>query len=369
MGQTTIDAEALRDLLDENQPVTVLDIRRAEDHAEWAIPGSVHVEAYDALKAGDPNALSDVDLPEGTPVVTVCNVGKTSAIAAEQLRARGFQALSLAGGMKAWSLAWNSAEVQVPNSDARIIQVRRTGKGCLSYIVGSDDEAAVIDAALQSQVYLSLASEYGWKVTSVLETHVHADHLSRSRRLAELSGATLYLPDQNRVSYPFTPLRDADVLDIGGAKLTAIRTPGHTPESTSYLLDEQALFTGDTLFLAGVGRPDLEASTEEAQTKARALYRSLERILDLPPETFILPGHTSEPVAFDGQPLVGTLAEVREKVEALGASEDAFVETILARIPPTPPNHHHIVELNEAGLLPEGDPTDLEAGANRCAVS
>jgi glyoxylase-like metal-dependent hydrolase (beta-lactamase superfamily II) len=369
MSQTIIDAEALRGLLDENQPVTVLDIRRAEDHAEWAIPGSVHVEAYDALKAGDPNALSNVDLPEGAPVVTVCNVGKTSAIAAEQLRAQGFQALSLAGGMKAWSLAWNSAEVQVPNSDARIIQVRRTGKGCLSYVVGSVDEAAVIDTALEPEVYLSLASEHGWKVTSVLETHVHADHLSRSRGLAELSAAALYLPDHNRVSYPFTPIRDADALNVGAAELTATRTPGHTPESTSYLLDKQALFTGDTVVLAGVGRPDLEASPEEAQTKARALYRSLERILDLPPKTLILPAHTSEPVAFDGQPLVGTLAEVREKVEALGASEDAFVETILARIPPTPPNHHRIVELNEAGLFPEGDPTDLEAGANRCAVS
>jgi glyoxylase-like metal-dependent hydrolase (beta-lactamase superfamily II) len=369
MAQTTIDAEALRDLLDENQPVTVLDIRRAEDRAEWAIPGSVHVEAYDALKAGDPNALSNVDLPEGAPVVTVCGVGKTSAIAAEQLRARGLRALSLAGGMKAWSLAWNSAEVQVPNSDARIIQVRRTGKGCLSYVIASDDEAAVIDAALEPQVYLSLASVHGWKVTSVLETHVHADHLSRSRRLAELSGAALYLPDQNRVSYPFTPLRDADELDIGAAELTAMCTPGHTPESTAYLLDNRALFTGDTLFLAGVGRPDLEASPEEARTRAHELYRSLERILDLPPETLILPAHTSEPVAFDGQPLVGTLAEVREKVEALGASEDAFVETILVRIPPTPPNHHRIVELNEAGLFPEGDLTDLEAGANRCAVS
>nr|MDQ5817547.1 MBL fold metallo-hydrolase [Actinomycetota bacterium] len=85
--------------------------------------------------------------------------------------------------------------------------------------------------------------------------------------------------------------------------------------------------------------------------------------------TLVLPGHTSEPVAFDGDPLVGTLAEVRERVEVLSASEDAFMTTILARIPPTPPNHHRIVESNEAGVFPEGDPTDLEAGANRCAVA
>lgn len=368
MTQTTISVETLRDLLDRGEPVTVLDIRRSEARDEWAIPESLHADAYDALRSGDPNALADVDLPRETPVVTVCNVGKTSAIAAERLRARGFRARSLAGGMKAWSLAWNSAEVPVPGSDARVIQVRRTGKGCLSYVIGSNGEAVVIDAALEPEVYLRLAEERGWTITSVLETHVHADHLSRSRRLAELSGATLRLPDQDRVSYPFEPVRDADTLEVGAAKLVAMRTPGHTPESTCYLLDEGALFTGDTLFLEGVGRPDLEASPEETRERAHALYRSLERILELPPDTLVLPAHTSELVAFDGKPLAGTLAEVREKVEALGASEDAFVETILGRIPPTPPNHHRIVELNEAGSFPEGDPTDLEAGANRCAV-
>jgi glyoxylase-like metal-dependent hydrolase (beta-lactamase superfamily II)/rhodanese-related sulfurtransferase len=369
MTQSTIDVEALRGVLDQGEPVTVLDIRRAEARAEWAIPGSVHVDVYDALRSGAPDALADVDLPKDAPVVTVCNVGKTSAIAAEQLRTRGFQARSLAGGMKAWSLAWNSAEVPVPGSGTRVIQVRRTGKGCLSYVIISGGEAAVIDAALDPEVYLNLANEHGWTITSVLETHVHADHISRSRSLADLSGTTVQLPDQDRVSYPFEPVRDADTLEIGAARLVAMRTPGHTPESTCYLLDDKALFTGDTLFLEGVGRPDLEAGLEETRARAHALYRSLGRILDLPPDTLVLPGHTSEPVAFDGKPLVGKLAEVREKVEALGASEDAFVETILGRIPPTPPNHHRIVELNEAGLFPEGDPTDLEAGANRCVVA
>jgi hypothetical protein len=81
--------------------------------------------------------------------VTICGEGVTSLIAAEQLRARGFEALSLAGGMKAWSLAWNSAEVSMPGSQARVIQVRRTGKGCLSYLIGSQGSAAVIDAALE----------------------------------------------------------------------------------------------------------------------------------------------------------------------------------------------------------------------------
>ena len=368
MTQTTISVETLRDALDRGESVTVLDIRRAEARTEWAIPGSVHVNAYDALRSGDPDALAGVDLPRDVPVVTVCNVGKTSTIAAEQLRARGFEAHSLAGGMKAWSLAWNSAEVSVPGSDARVVQVRRTGKGCLSYIVGSGDEALVIDAVVDPEVYLELAAAYGWRIARVLETHVHADHLSRARKLAEASRAVLYLPEQNRVSYPFSPVRDGDALEVGVTRLEALGTPGHTPESTSYLLDGEALFTGDTLFTAAVGRPDLDTDAEGARQRARALYDSLRRILTLSGETLILPGHTSEPVAFDRQPIAATLVEVRERTEVLGLSEEEFVRRITARVPPTPANYERIVALNEAGRMAEGDPTDLEAGANRCAV-
>jgi glyoxylase-like metal-dependent hydrolase (beta-lactamase superfamily II) len=365
----TIDVDELRALLAEHQPVTVLDIRKAEDRAEWSIPGSIHVDAYEALKAGDPAALSDADLPIDPPVVTVCGAGKVSLTAMEQLRARGYDARSLGGGMKAWSLAWNSAEVTMRGEAATVIQVRRTGKGCLSYLVGNGGEAAVIDAALPPAVYQQLAAERGWNITHVLETHVHADHLSRSRRLAEETGATLHLPEQDRVAYPFDPIRDGDTLSIGSSVITALRTPGHTLESTSYLLDRSVLFTGDTLFLSGVGRPDLEASPEQARERARLLHASLARLTALPSETVILPGHTSEPAPFDDRPISATLAAVISRVGMLGLSEVAFVEAILARIPPTPPNHARIVALNEAGEMPDGDPTDLEAGANRCAVS
>jgi glyoxylase-like metal-dependent hydrolase (beta-lactamase superfamily II) len=368
MTRTTIEVEGLRDLLDQGQPVTVLDIRRSAERAEWAIPGSVHVEAYDALKADDPNALADVDLPREGPVVAVCGAGKTSVIAAEQLRARGFQALSLAGGMKAWTLAWNTAKVSVPGTETQVIQMRRTGKGCLSYLIGSSGEAAVIDAALEPEVYLDLAAYHGLKIKHVLDTHVHADHLSRSRKLAELSEATLHLPEEAPVSYSFSALREGDKLGIGAVKLETLHTPGHTWESSSYLLDRRVIFTGDTLFLAAVGRPDLEASPREARAKAYRLYGTLRRLLALPPETLVLPGHTNEPVPFDGEPLCATLGEVHHRVGLLREDEDAFVETLTAHLSPTPANHARIVELNKAEVLPEEDPAELEAGANRCAA-
>ena len=365
----TITVDGLRTMLAEGRPVTVLDVRNAEARAEWVIPGSVHVDAYEALKAGDPAALTGVDLPQDRPVVTVCGAGRASLTAMEQLRARGYDARSLAGGMKAWSLAWNSAAVPIPESAASVVQVRRTGKGCLSYLIGSDGVAAVVDAALDPEVYTGLAAERGWTIAHVLDTHVYADHLSRSRVLSELTGATLYLPMQDRVSFPFEPVHDGDEIAIGSARLIALRTPGHTMEATTYLLDGRALFTGDTLFLAAVGRPDLEASVDEARARARLLYRSLKNLMNLPGDTVVLPGHTSAPIAFDGEPIAEKLAEVTARIEMLRLPEDAFVERILARIPPAPPNHDAIVAYNEAGELPAGDPTELEAGANRCAVA
>src|SRR3989440_1182245 len=311
MTARTISTEDLRDLLERGARVTVLDVRPAAERAEWSIPGRVHADAYDALRRRDPTALVDFHPTNGDRVVTVCAAGKTSKLAAERLRARGLDAVSLEGGMRAWSLAWNTAEVPCLGSTARIVQLRRTGKGCLSYLIGSDGDAAVVDASLEPQIYHRVADERGWRIRAVLETHVHADHLSRARALAVDTGARLCLPATERVSFQYTPLKDGDIVRVGSAGLRVFHTPGHTPESACYLLDKRVLFTGDTVFLAAVGRPDLEATTDESRSRAHVLHASLQRLLALPPETVILPTHTSEPVAFHGRPISATLRAVQ----------------------------------------------------------
>jgi rhodanese-related sulfurtransferase len=302
----TIDANTLRDWLQSHEPVIVLDVRSDEDRAQWAIPGSLHINAYEALKTGQPGALAGAILPRDRPVITVCNAGRVSQTAAAILADRGLDARTLVGGMKAWSLAWNTADISLQDSTVQILQVRRTGKGCLSYLVGSDDEAAVIDPSLPADIYVDLAHRRRWPIRYVLETHIHADHLSRARELATRTGAMLLLPVQQRARFPFRAVADGDCIQIGGATLAAIHTPGHPDESTSFVLNDGAAFTGDTLFTNGVGRPL--------------------------------------------------------------ASESGFVERVTCNLPPAPPNFVHIVELNESGDVRGIDPIDLEAGANRCAV-
>jgi rhodanese-related sulfurtransferase len=100
--QENIDARTLRDMLERDERIMVVDVRKQEDHAEGSIPGSVNFDAYDALHAGDQRAMEELELPEGVRVVTVCNRGHSSAVAAEQLRRQGHEAFYLEGGMEAW---------------------------------------------------------------------------------------------------------------------------------------------------------------------------------------------------------------------------------------------------------------------------
>jgi glyoxylase-like metal-dependent hydrolase (beta-lactamase superfamily II) len=367
-GNETYELEvaSLQEMLDRGAEVTILDVRPTAERAEWYIPGSVHRDAYEALRAGNAEALADVAFDKKVPVVVVCAMGRTSAIAAALLRQRGYEAFSLNGGMKAWSLAWNTAELS--SSDASLVQVRRTGKGCLSYVLASGTVAVVVDASLDPDVYLRIVSDRGWRIRHVVDTHIHADHLSRSRALAATAGSTLWLPEQRRVRFAHRILGDGAELSFGRTRLRALHTPGHTLESMSYLVDERWLLTGDTLFLSAVGRPDLEATADKARGRALLLHASLVRLFALDSRLLVLPSHTSAPVPFDHKVVGSPLGAVRDAIP-LPADAAAFAMSVLGRIPQTPPNHHAIVSSNEAGELPPSDPTDLEAGANRCAVS
>ena len=292
-----------------------------------------------------------------------------SQTAADFLSERGFDVRSLTGGMKAWSLAWNTARVPITDDGITIIQVRRTGKGCLSYILLSEGDAAVIDASLPPEVYEDIARSHGARIHRVIETHIHADHVSRARQLADRVGAQLLLPPQERVAFPFSAVHDGDDIAIGDARLIARHTPGHTLESMSYVLDGHAIFTGDTLFTKGVGRPDLHADAAGAKERARALFQSLQAIRTLGSDVSVLPAHTGEQVAFDGRPVMSRMSTIEKWLGGWLVSESAFVDRVVSRLPETPPNFGRIVELNERGEMPEVDVTELEAGANRCAVS
>ena len=362
-----VSSETLRNWLEEGKEVSILDVRPIQERSEWFIPGSIFFNAYDKLKAHKPDALHGLHLDKKIPVVTVCAAGKTSSIAAGQLNEQGFEVYSLQGGMKAWGMAWNTAKLSF--RDFEIIQFRRTGKGCLSYLIASNNEAIIIDASLPVEIYQEALQKNKLRLKHVIETHIHADHLSRAKQLAEINKSTLHLPAPNKVNFDFIPVTGSTVFQIGNISIKAIQTPGHTLESTSYLIDDKVLFTGDTLFINGVGRPDLKANNDEAMQKSKMLYQSLQKLLALDENIIVLPAHTSQPVEFDSIPIQATIGSIKHNVAILKLREEEFVNTILQRIPPTPANYLSIVERNIKGDFSDINPVDLEAGANRCAVS
>jgi glyoxylase-like metal-dependent hydrolase (beta-lactamase superfamily II)/rhodanese-related sulfurtransferase len=362
-----ITATDLRGLLETGKDIFVLDVRPLNERSEWQIPGSVHLDAYQRLNDNDLTVMEGIDIPLNKKVITVCAAGRTSMMAAQELRNKGIEAYSLAGGMKAWSLAWNTARLEYPELGFEILQVRRTGKGCLSYILYSKGCAVIIDPSLNVEVYEQLLEDHDLKLKYVIETHTHADHLSRAHLLAEKFNAELLLPGHSKVAFDHRSVYDNDTITLQSLSIRAIYTPGHTYDSMSYLANDRLLFTGDTLFTDSIGRPDLKSSPEETKMKTSALFHSLRRILSLPENLIVLPGHTNKPVEFDNVVLQTTIAQAKDQISILKLDEDEFITMVLIKLPPTPENYMAIVASNIFGE-PILD-TALESGANRCSLN
>jgi glyoxylase-like metal-dependent hydrolase (beta-lactamase superfamily II) len=368
-----ITSGELKAKLEAGDPVAIVDIRESDAYREWHIPGSTNIPVTNALKSRQDHALVDRanSLPKDRPIVTVCRAGVISQRAATVLESLGFDVATLTGGLRVWGSVWTEARIPLSNAHtASLIQVRRNGKGCLSYIVGSGDEAAVADPSVAYEAYTEIAEREGLRITRVLETHVHADHLSRARELCRVTGAELVLPQNDRVTFDYTPVTDGDVLTVGDLQVRVLATPGHTGESVCYLVGEGALLSGDTLFVDAVGRPDLEHGDQGAESAARMLYASLHEGLlgRVPHDVAIYPAHHGTPIGFDGQPVRSTVGNLRSDLELLGHGEEEFVGRVLKSLAAKPPNHERIIAINEGRARLDVDPLDVEAGPNRCAA-
>jgi len=365
-------SDELKQHLEEGTAVQILDIREANEFDDWNIFSSVNIPMMEALSMGDYGAIDDrvKDLPTDQPVAVICRSGNTSKVAAARMEALGFDAASLQGGIHGWSAVWSEAKVPV-DADWSLTQIRRNGKGCLSYMIASDGKAAVIDPCVDASVFTSIAARDNLTITDVIETHVHADHVSRAPSLCETTGAPLWIGKNDRVQFKYEALEDGQEITVGSVTLRAMATPGHTGESLCFDVGGKVLLSGDTVFTDAVGRPDLEAGDAGAAAGAGLLYDSIrEKVLPCEDGMVVCPGHTSDSIGFDGVALCAPLSEVRPHVEPmLGTEKAAFVETVVGLLGPKPPNFQRVLSVNEGRMdLAWLDPLELEAGPNRCAV-
>jgi len=305
-------------------------------------------------------------LPRDRPVITLCHSGNRSLEAARFLRQSGIPAQSLRGGIAAWNRVYDVAAMPI-GERGEVVQFRRLGKGCLSYLVTAGGEAAVIDPSWQISQYLDAAASRGARIRAVMDTHLHADHISGARRLTEESSATLYLSPADGFAFGgFAAVREGFTARVGPLVLKALAAPGHTAGSVAWDIAGVALLTGDTLFLESIGRPDLHG---QAEAFAHDLYDTLQRLAVLPENLLILPGHYPDNVGLVyGQPHADRLGPIRTRLRFAGEDESAFVERV-RRVPERPPNMVAILEINRQGTPASDDEAGgLEEGPNRCAV-
>ncbi|MET0939349.1 MAG: MBL fold metallo-hydrolase [Gaiellaceae bacterium] len=237
--------------------------------------------------------------------------------------------------------------------------------GCASYLIGDEEagEAVLVDPAYAIEPFLEEAAARGLRIGRVLETHTHADHLSGHGRLALEQGLPVSVHAAAGAEYPHDDLEDGDEIAVGSVALRTLHTPGHRPEHCSFLAGD-ALLTGDSLFVGAAARPDLAV---DARDGAEGLFHSLHRLLELPDDVRVLPGHVAGSLCGAGmsEELSSTIGHERRFNAALAlATVEEFVADSAAVTTPRPPNMEHIVDLNRGpfvGSVPILEPIERDS--------
>ncbi|MEH7419232.1 MBL fold metallo-hydrolase [Neobacillus drentensis] len=352
----------------------IFDVRNDSDFQDWKIEG----ENFRYLNMPYFELLDGVEeiigkIPTDKDILVVCAKEGSSVMVAEMLSEAGLNVSYLKGGMKAWSEHLEPVKLGDLNDGGEIYQFVRVGKGCLSYMVVSNGEAALIDATRMTDIYLDFAESIGAKITNVFDTHLHADHISGGRTIAEKMGAIYWLPpkDATEVTFEYQPLEDGSDVKIGDTiiNIQALYSPGHTIGSTSFVVDGKFLLSGDILFIDSIGRPDLAGMAEDWVGDLReTLYK---RYRELSEELIVLPAHFMiiEELNDDGS--------VSEKLSILIAKnhglniedENDFRKMVTENLPPQPHAYQEIRETNMGKINPDLEKQrEMEIGPNRCAV-
>jgi glyoxylase-like metal-dependent hydrolase (beta-lactamase superfamily II)/rhodanese-related sulfurtransferase len=378
----TVEVGEILSRIDRGDDVVLLDVRNHEEFSSWTFEArrpieTVHVPYFDFIEDGEGSIAK---VPKGRELVVLCAQGGSSEMVVGMLGEAGIPSRNVKGGMVAYGDYLDPARVPLASEEAsrfEIWQIDRRGKGCLAYVVRSGAEAIVVDPSRHASWYEAFVAKLGARILRVLDTHVQADHVSGGPQLAQKLGVpySVAAGPEFTLQQTVEPLEDGQTIALGGplgarVEVRAMRTPGHTPGSTSFLVDGRYLLSGDTLFVASVGRPDLGGHVEEW---GEALFETLtRRIASLPDDVTVLPAHYggAREVGADGV-VAGHLGELRRGVPEMQArTAKELVDRVRAAIKAPPPAYSEMIEYNLGGrsATPERI-VEWELGKNQCAVA
>jgi glyoxylase-like metal-dependent hydrolase (beta-lactamase superfamily II)/rhodanese-related sulfurtransferase len=385
--------EDLNKKLTHEDPLFIIDVRTREVFNQGHIEGKKQFSIsnypfYDMVNEGGKNEpqesiksfihdhLLDL-LPKKSPIFVVCYKGNSSKVVTKALQELGFDAKSIQGGMNAWSKFYRILEIP-QKSQSKIYQIQRLSRGCLSYIVVNKEEALIIDPAIDQDVYLNFIEKHNLMVKAVIDTHMHADHISSGKVLSTKLNAPYFLHPFDAIhpldmlpsTFTFDNLTDNQTMTIGNSYLKVIHVPGHTLGNVCLLLDEKVLFSGDSIFIESIARPDLGG---KAETWTELHYHSLQKLLKLSDDTLILPSHFGQiKESNQDNSFANTLKDLKNSNKDLQIAEkpyNEFYDFIMSHLPKFPKEYIEIKRVNLGLLKPSIDEAEvLEQGKNICAL-
>jgi glyoxylase-like metal-dependent hydrolase (beta-lactamase superfamily II) len=375
MALFTYEAKDLFQWLVDRADMVVVDVRNAKDfgrfHVESPQPFTlVNISYYDFMENEEESVAR---VPKGSRVRIICAKEGSARYVAEIFERHGYDVGYLVGGIKTWGNLL-VPQLVAKGNDYELFQFIRPGKASCSYGLISGKEMMLFDPSRNLEFYFGFAAEKGCIITKTFETHLQADYIAGSRDIAKRAGAVFYANDGDfkTSKNPYTPLQDGEIhgFSLGGPKVRVLFTPGHTPGSTSYVIEERFIVSGDMIFINSVGRPDLGGKVEEW---AGLLFDSIQMVKQLDRGLLVLPGHYIDWEEANRELIfTRTLGEVLERNKNIYDIDDlaVFVGFIKENMRPQP-EEYALIRLVNANLREEEmeRQEELDLGKNECAAS
>ena len=376
MAIFTYQASDLFNWLTNKENIVVLDVRNDKDFKRFQVESPypfemMNISYYDFMEIEDECVTR---LPRGRKIRIVCAREGSAKYVAEILDKHGFEDVGyLTGGIKTWGNLLVPGLIN-PGMEYELYQFIRPGKASCSYGLIYGKEIMLFDPSRAVEFYLNFAEKKGCKIIKTFETHLQADYIAGSRDIAAQSGAEFLANDGDfkESKNNYIPLQDGGIqkFNRGGPEVRVLFTPGHTPGSTSFIVEDTFMISGDMVFITSIGRPDLGGKAIEW---AEMLFNSMNMVKKLDNDLMILPGHYMNWEEADKNLIFARpFGEVKERNKQIYNIDNLadFISFIQENMRPQPEEYAQI-RLANANLehYDEDRQEELDLGKNECAAT